>query len=352
MSISPIDAISFAFQHTKRQLFQPFRFGEWTRLAFVGLLAGEMGSSGNFPSHLNSMRRSPPFHNLPGIDFALLGAFLAFLLIVGFVFALVVAYISSVMRFVLFDSVLTRECHIRQGWSSRQSAGWKYFLWNIGYFLVVFAGVVFLFGVPAAFAFAAGWFHQPHEHVLGLVLGGIFLFFIFVAYVVIAAVVQVLTKDFVVPQMALEGIGPITSWRRLWPMIEQETGSYVLYIVMKIVLAIGAGILVFMASLILFLFFVPPVAGIFLAAIVGGKAAGLTWNAGTITLAIVVGCMLLAVLLYLLALITVPVIVFFPAYSIYFFAARYPNLNQALFPTASPYPGPAGTPPLSPAPAG
>ena len=54
LPISAVDTITLAFQHTKRQLIQPFRFWQWTRLAFVGLLAGEMGSGGscNFPTKL------------------------------------------------------------------------------------------------------------------------------------------------------------------------------------------------------------------------------------------------------------------------------------------------------------
>ena len=52
MPISAVDSISLAFQHTKRQLAQPFRLGRWVKLAFVGLLAGELGSSSgfNFPT--------------------------------------------------------------------------------------------------------------------------------------------------------------------------------------------------------------------------------------------------------------------------------------------------------------
>jgi hypothetical protein len=59
--------------------------------------------------------------------------------------------------------------------------------------------------------------------------------------------------------------------------------------------------------------------------------------------AVVVGSILLAGFLYLISLISVPLIVFFPAYSIYFFAARYPALSAVLYPapptTALP-PGP------------
>ena len=85
------------------------------------------------------------------------------------------------------------------------------------------------------------------------------------------------------------------------------------------------------------------------------KAAGLTWNAHTIVLAAVIGCVLLAIFLYLVSLISVPAIVFFPAYSIYFLAGRYPPLAAVLWPqptasiaSNSPSPEP---PPLPPAPA-
>ena len=165
-----------------------------------------------------------------------------------------------------------------------------------------------------------------------------------------------LTKDFVVPQMALEGIGAFEGWRRLWPMMLAEKGGYVVYIVMKVVLAIAAGIMIGIVTFILGVFFVVPTAVLGVVGVMAGKSAGLTWNAYTITLAVVVGCILFFFFLYLVSLISVPAIVFFPAYSIYFFAGRYPALSRALYP-APPTPAPvlavpqAGPPPLPPAPA-
>ena len=71
-----------------------------------------------------------------------------------------------------------------------------------------------------------GWFTAPREHVLALVLGGILVFFRDdVLFLVVAAVVHVLTKDFVVPQMALEDIGAVEGWRRLWPMIQASKAA-------------------------------------------------------------------------------------------------------------------------------
>jgi hypothetical protein len=127
---------------------------------------------------------------------------------------------------------------------------------------------------------------------------------------------------------------------------------------MKIVLAIGAGIVIGIASLILGLLVAIPTVGLAIVAIITGKTAGLTWNVFTITIAVVVGCVLFAMFMYLMSLIAVPAIVFFPAYSIYFLAPRYRALSLVLYPplpaAASSAMGrpPEEPPPLIPEPAG
>jgi hypothetical protein len=357
LPISAIDTISLAFQHTKRQLVQPFLFWQWARLAIVGLLAGEMGSGGsiNFPSNFQQRGGSPspfPSGGFPHIDPAILAGLIAVIVLSALVIGLVFMYIGSVMQFILFDSVLAKECHIRQGWNRRQTPGWKLFLWRLGFSVITFAATVILLGIPAGFAFAMGWFKAPREHLLGLILGGIILFFVFMIFAVAVAVVHVLTKDFVVPQMALEGIGAVEGWRRLWPMIQAEKGGYAVYIGMKIVLAMGAAIIIGLASFIMGLLFAVPTVLLAVLAIFTGKTAGLTWNVYTITIAVVVGCILFALLMYLMSLVAVPAIVFFPAYSIYFFAARYRPLSLVLYPPPPPAAVwvPSGTPPQEPPP--
>jgi hypothetical protein len=196
-----------------------------------------------------------------------------------------------------------------------------------------------------------GWFKQPREHLAALILGGILMFFVVVAFIVAAAVVHVLTKDFVVPQMALEGIGAIEGWRRLWPMIQADNKGYAGYVGMKIVLAIGAGIVIGIVSVILALMLAIPAIAVGIAAVFTGKSAGLTWNVFTITAAVIAACILFAVFMYLIALISVPVIVFFPAYAIYFFAARYRALSMVLYPPPAAASLPQEPPPFPSAPA-
>lgn len=359
MPISAVDAISPAFEHAKQQLFKPFRFGQWTRLAFVGLLAGELGSGGgcNFHVPQNFPRPTPQQHfthaGFPAVDPAVLAALVAVLVVSGLVLGIVLLYVSSVMRFVLFDSVIAKECRIRQAWVRRQEPGIKYFWWKLLYMLAMIMGMVVLVGIPLGFGFAVGWLRDPSHHILPLVLGGTVLFFVLLLFILATTVIYVLTKDFVVPQLAFENINAIEGWRRLWPMIKAEKGGYAGYIGMKIVMAIGAAIVIGIASVILLVVVGIPVGALGLAAVVTGKTAGLIWNVQTITLAVVAGCVVLAFFFYVIALLSVPAIVFFPAYSIYFFAGRYPALRAVMYPAQSAPeipPTPANPPEMPPLP--
>jgi hypothetical protein len=348
LPISAGDSISLAIEHTRQQLFQPFRIAQWTKLAFVGLLAGELGANG-----CNRSSFTPPGHpggvphsGIPGafgIDPALLAALAALLtavIIAALAFGIIMMYVSSVMRFVLFDSIVARQCNIRWSWNRRLAPGWRYFVWKLLYIFLSLGCLAVIIGIPAAVAFSQGWFKQPKEHMGALFLGGFLLFLVLFVFAVIAAVVLVLTKDFVIPQMALENIDAIEGWSRLWRMMQPDKGAYAGYIAMKIVLAIVVGLLIGIATIVLGLIFVVPTIGVALLAVITGHAAGLTWNAHTIVLAALVGGIVLAAFLYLVSLISVPAIVFFPAYSMYFFGGRYPRLAAVLYP-ASPAPNPS-----------
>jgi hypothetical protein len=347
--ISAVDTLSPAFQHTKQQLLQPFKIGQWAKLALVGFLAGELSSGGCNTSSF----RTPPVDGggsfgLPAINPAWLAGAIAILIVAGVVLGILFLYVSSVMRFVLFDSVVAKNCEIRQGWGRRQAPGLRLFVWQILLMLGFAAGLIILVGIPAAFAFAVGWLNEPRQHMLPLVLGGMLLFMVLFAFVVSFFLVHVMTKDFVVPQMAVENVSAMEGWRRFWPMLKSEKGGYAGYIGLKIVMAIGAAVLVGIVSMIVILIMLIPVGGVGAIVVLGGKAAGLQWNLYTITLAVVVGTLVVGLILYVISLVSVPPIVFFPAYSIYFFAGRYPALQQLLYPAPPALVVPFEAPPLPP----
>lgn len=351
MPLSAIDAISPAFQHTKQQLLQPFRLAQWAKLALVGFLAGELSPGGcntgnlQLPSHAGGGQRFVD-SGLPNFDPMMFLPLIGLLIVVATVLWILFLYVSSVMRFILFDSVIAKRCEIQLYWARRHGAGLRYFVWQLLFLLAMVAGITILLGIPAALAVAAGWLQDPRQHLVPLILGGMVLFFLVMSFIVLFLVVHVLTKDFVVPAMALENISAIEGWRRLWPMLKAEKGSYAGYLGMKIVMALGTAVVVGIITVIVVLILLIPAGGFGIVAVLAGKTAGLTWNLYTITLAVVAGCVVLAILLYVISLISVPAIIFFPAYSIYFFASRYPPLERFLHPP--PPTAPQAPPPLLP----
>jgi hypothetical protein len=352
LPISAGDVIEPAFQHTKQMLLRPFRFGQWVRLAFVGLLAGEMSSFGGCNFNLPADTQNQGSPQAPSGDFptlfthhpALFTGLALALIAVTIVLLVLFTYISSVMQFVLFDSIVARECHVRHGWTRRKQPGFRLFLWRLLLMLAVLAVLLIVIAIPAACAWAAGWFTHARDHVLGLVFGGLILFLILIALIVFAAVVGVMTKDFVVPQMALENLSVMEGWRRLWQGLRYEKGGYAAYIGIKIGLTVAATIVFAIGAIIALVVLLIIFGGVGGLGVLGGHAAGWSWNLYTISAAVTFGLIALVLLLFAVALICVPIIVFFPAYAIYFFAARYPPLASLLWPEP-PAPDATGEPP-------
>src|SRR5271165_4602716 len=363
MPVSAVDCVQPALQHARDQLFTRFQWGQWSRLALVGILAAELhvggcnfgNYGGNWPSghhktHSDFLPSSRLPSGWPPFNHAQLSEHLAQffgLIVIGVFVAIVLAfvflYINSVFRFILFDSVLRRHCSIGDGWQRWRRAGGRFFLWQIVFQISASLFLAILVGVPIAMALAAGWTTNLREHVGPLILlvvlfGGLFLLF-----VLAAVAVQVLARDFLVPIMALEDLDFADGWHRLLALIQPEKGRYVIYLLLKLVLSIAAAILFGIVALVPTLVVAVPV----IVAVFAGKAAGVEWNVTTISLTIIVGSLLLLLLIYLIALVCVPATVFFPAYALYFLASRYPVLDAQLHPAPPPAPE---MPPIPPSP--
>ncbi|HXE91817.1 MAG TPA: hypothetical protein VNK82_12745 [Terriglobales bacterium] len=345
-SLSAVDAVTPAFDHARRALLQPFRFALWWRLSLVGLLSGEFvsgGGGGGTNWQVPAQRRGN--EDLIGYfaepDFSRIMEFLPlilFLVAVLIVLGIVMLYISSVFRFILLETVLHDRCEIGAGWNRWQRQGWSYFLWQLGFNLAVLLMMGLVVGLALAVAAATGALSAPREHVALLVAGGVVLFFVLMAMLLVNLVIWLFTKDFVVPMMALDDVGAVEGWRRLLPLLSADKGGYAVYVIMKAILAVGAALVFGIAQLIVTLILLVPVGLVAAGAILGGKAAGLTWNAATIALAVVVGTVLLLLLIWLWALISVPAVFFFQSYTLRFFGGRYARLGALMGPVPPPIP--------------
>ena len=338
--LSAVDCIGPAFTQTKRQLFAPFRLRRWVRLALVCLILGDFAGGGggragsfNFPAaRTRGGRGILPIGRfdwsklLPWLPWILAGVALIFL----FIFLWI--YIASVYRFVLFDSVLYDRCELKGCWRRWEPRGRSFFYWCLAIFVGSLAGSCVIIATPLFLAWRAGLFHHPGQHLAALILGGAAFFFILLAFFLVVALAGLFAKDFCVPIMAMENVGVVDAWRRLLPILGSEKMAFTGYVLMKIVLAIGSavifGIITFLTLLVLLI----PLGILGAILFFGGKAAGLTFNVATISILVVMGGIVLGGILYLIALISTPAMVFFQSYVLHFMGSRYPALGAVVFP--------------------
>jgi hypothetical protein len=339
--LSAVDAIKPAMDRAREQLFSPFRAGFWWRMAVLATFTGEISSGGgvNFPSDFNL----PQPQNRPGTrgfmalapwDWNSVMQALPWVLALAFfvsILVLIFLYVHSVLRFVMFDSVITGQCSLRRGWTRWRAGGVQYFLWLMAFHFVVLAGFVLLVGLPVFYAWQRGVFHAPKDHMGLMIAGGLVLFLLLLVFGLLIAAVNVLAKDFVLPIMALEGVSALEGWRRLLAKMSASKGSYAGYLGMKLLLAIALGIAMAMVNIIIILIVLIP-AGVVIFLLIAMK------QAGAIALAILLGFLAFIFLFALVAMVGVPVAVFFQAYALYFFGARYDRLAELLWPP--PPPGP------------
>ncbi len=347
--LSGVDAVTPAVEHVKKRLFQPFRWSLWWRLSLLGLITGEfgMGSGGgnfNVPSDFPRDEKKDLMQFFAGepdvgrfvsqwLPWIVLGV--AVLVVLGVLWI----YVSSVFRFVLLETVLHGRCELRAGWRRWREAGWSFFLWQIGVTLVVLLILAVVVGVPLLIGAAMGVLQNPKEHLALAILGGLALFFAVFAVLVLNLLVWLFSKDFVLSIMALEGTGAVEGWRRFTPLLKAEKGAYFVYVLMKMVLAVGAAILFGIINVIVLLVLLIPLGIAGVGIVMAGKAAGLTWTAFTIAAAVTAGAALMLVMLWMFALINTPGMYFFQSYTLHFFGSRYARVGAILFP-APPQPQP------------
>jgi hypothetical protein len=328
-------------------MFRPFRLSFWLRIAVLGLFTGEFAGEGfhgnfpgSFPGHAGNMGHAGTHAPFPWhLEwFTLAHIVPAVIIFALFMIALtlIFLYISSTLRFVLFDAVLHGDARIGEGWRKWRETGRRYLVWQLLLALAGWGLLISCLIVPLLMLFPnhIGFWHIDAQAIIVLAIG----FFAMMVLGFVMAIATILAKDFVVPIMALEGVGWQEGWRRYLDIARGHASEYVIYFLMKIVLRIVAGIGHGIITFFVALLFAIPVA---IAAIVGvsiGVGATMVVKALLITMAIVAGLLLLAVFVAISAFTGAPIAFFFPAYSIYFFAGRYAPLGRIVFPAPPPPP--------------
>jgi hypothetical protein len=350
--ISAVDSISPAFVDARRMLFAPWRFGMWWRMSILGLLTGEFAGGGfsGAPPNIQWPQQNrqilsalvPPSDGIPlwvrenWIWLALCGVLLVALFLIA-------AYLASVSRFVLLDSVVTGQCELRAGWKKWRTQGIRYFFWDIGFAFASLVALVLLIGAPL-WSFVKKIPPGTSPDVGTVLAAGAAVFLTVVVFLIIVGVIDLVARDFLVPVMAMEGCGVWKGWGRLKQLVGGQKLSCAGYVLMKIVLGIGSAILFGIVDLFVVLFLLIPLGIIAVAAYLILRNMNLTWSFGTISALIIAVVLVIALFSWACAFVYSPGLVFFESYALHFLASRYPALDAAMNPPPEAPPAPVFDP--------
>jgi hypothetical protein len=349
--LTPGECISPAIDRTKDLLFRPFNWRTFLKITAVAFFAeiGYAFSSGFGGNNSNTTGGG----NLP-IPQATIVALLFGIALVFLVIGLIMLYVGSRLQLVLLEVVITRQTFISPMWRRYSSLTWRW----VGLKVLFFIGLALLL-LFILLPFIPGFIRNippagqpPSARFLSHIFLLIFLVF-FVVILVGAA--YCLLRDFVLPFIAIENLPLSEALRRLSDLVSEAPGEITMYLVVRLVVSLGAGIgAEIFAFLVLLVSAVPFVliGGILWLALRHSGSAG---NAALIAAAIVGGLIFLVWAICVGIGIVGTVFVFLQAFALYFLGGRYPNLGAIFEPAPPPsyYPAPQFIPPpdIPPAPA-
>jgi hypothetical protein len=263
-----VEALDDAIETTKALLL-PVEVRTWLKLAIVVFFLGGASASpptggGNFQFTGEPDGPTPDIPVSMNTVIAVVLAIVAVAILLWLLFTLV----GSVMEFAFVESLRTREVHVRGYASERLGQGLRLFGFRVVLYLLFVlpvAGLVILAFVPAVLSGSPS-----------IALGTLLLFVpVLLVLGLVVALVDGLTRNFVVPVMVLRGGGVIAGWRAFWPTLRGQWKQYAAYVLLRIVLTIAGGIVVSLVGGIVGLVLLIPfvVLGGLLLVAFGGPAA-------------------------------------------------------------------------------
>jgi hypothetical protein len=339
--ISAVDSVKAAIELIKKLLFTPFRFGHWWRMGLLAMACGEMfsgcSSNINLPGEL--AKRQPrtfsfeggpsPLPNFSSIDWNVIAPLLTIVLAGGVVLAFVHMYVSSVLRFVMYDAVLTGDFRLLYGWNKWHRQGVRLFWFK---FLVSLAFLTLLAGLIGAPLMSAANLMRSNNQEDALKAALALLAFIPVLLIlgVIAQFLSLLLKDFGALIMMFEDVSAWEALKRVLGMANRELNEFAAYVGLKIALSIGEGIVMGTLESIVWLLITLP-------AFVTAWFSGMSWEAFLenpfhILMLITTIFIAMFVVNFAMAVLGSPITAGFIGYVTIFFGSRYEPLWQVIGP--------------------
>jgi hypothetical protein len=258
-TISVSNPVEAAWTGTKKILFQPFDIGKWFALGFSAWLATLLEGGGSFNFNTGGSGDSSDgmggFGDLAGKAESawdewqgLLVAGIAAIVIIGFLVGIVLMWVRSRGKFMLLDNVVHNRDAVKRPWKEFSQHGNSLFKWTLGYsivmllvVLVVAGGGVVGIALPCIRAKA---FVSSTIPVIILVS------LLWIAVAIVGAYIMRFLEDFIIPIMYKKDMTAMEAWSYFGNIYRANTGRLILYGLFYLALALGAGVVIFLATLL------------------------------------------------------------------------------------------------------
>jgi hypothetical protein len=325
--VSPIAALTEAFSHTLRLLFDPFDVVRWLKWSAVCLFLGGGASWAAIHWSLSALPTEA------GVErtFAQLRAYLAqqlwlalFLTLAALALGVALIYVRALCRFALVDSVLRGHVRWRYTWAELRPAAHCYFRWLLA--------VLVLFGMVLASSSLVAYplLRRGEERPLALSLLFAAMLLGEALLAVLMGLVITLTDDLVVPMIYAEPRTLPSAWRELLAVLKSDAGAFVLYLLLRFLVAVGVGIAVlfFLFPALLALFSGSVIVAVLV--VMGLELLGLhwAWTPLTTVVAVLAILVLSGLLLALMGVASMPGQVFLQTFGMRFIAPRVPAIES------------------------
>jgi hypothetical protein len=239
-TISYIEPLERAFGGMKRRLFRPFDFGKWFTIGFTAWLAmlGKNGGGFNF--------RFPSGHHHSHTDGVSQFVLSHLVLVTGVVvFTLFLGILLNWIRargiFMFLDNVIHGRARVEGLWDEFRREGNSLFWWLFAFTWACLFAMLLIIGIGVRLAWPAFKHHCFDVHAVAAIAVMIPLF---VTFALVTGGVAVLLEDFVVPLMWKHRLSTNEAWRLLSRITAGRALNVVIYILLRIVLAVAVGALV------------------------------------------------------------------------------------------------------------
>jgi len=229
---------------TKKVLFKPFNFKKWLILAFIAIMTGSMSNGCNFNDGRNyeesqkGQQEQKQGECVPsdgsagtaGIDAAAAWVILGSVILFIVALLLLFTWLGSRFSFVFIDDIVRNDASIRKPFSGNADIGNSYFKFNIVFMLVFLTALAVFIGLGVAI------------YVKSAFIAFIPLILVFGAAMLAIGVFMTMLIDLVLPIMYKDRIKALAGIGKAWALVKANKGNFVVYLLIKIGLGIGAGI--------------------------------------------------------------------------------------------------------------